>query len=52
MHGFKGFADVVSRIKSKLVKKISINQDDSCAVNVEYNGVPIIEQIEKRLFLQ
>ena len=49
MHGFKGFADVVSRIKSKLVKKISTNQDDSCAVDVEYNGIPIIEQIQDKI---
>ena len=49
MHGFKGFADVISRIKNKLTKKISTSQDDSWAVDVEYSGIPIIEQMQDKI---
>ena len=49
MHGFKGFTDVVSKIKQRLTKKTSIISDDSWAVDVDYNGLPIIEQIHDKI---
>ena len=49
MHGFKGFADVVSRKKNKLTKKSSTYRNDSWAVDVDYSGIPIIEQIQDKI---
>ena len=49
MHGFKGFAGVVSRIKNKLVKKSPVSEDNSWAVDVDYSGTPIIEQIQDKI---
>ena len=49
MHGFKGFADIVSKLKQKLTKKISFNCKDNWAVDVNYNGIPIVEQIEEKI---
>ena len=49
MQGFKGFADVVSKIKDKLMKKSSVCDDNSWAVDVDYSGTPIIEQIQHKI---
>ena len=49
IHGFKGFVDVVSRIKNKLTKKISTKQGDSWAVDAEHSDIPKIEQIQDKI---
>ena len=49
MHSFKGFADVVSKIKKKMTKKISLISEDNWAVDVDHNGTPIFEQIEEKI---
>ena len=49
MHGFKGFTDVVSKIKQKLTKKTSIISDDSWVMDVDCNGLPKIEQIHDKM---
>ena len=48
MHGFQGFAEVVSRIKQKLTKKSPFETEDNWAVDVDYNGT-IVDQIEKKI---
>ena len=49
MHGFKGFAGVISKIKEKLTKRNKIISDDSWAMDIDYEGLPIIEQIEGKV---
>jgi len=49
MHGFKGFADVVSKIKHKLMKKTVLPDEDNWAVDIDYNGPPIIDQIHDKI---
>ena len=49
MHGFKGFAEVVSKIKDKLTKRNKIITVDSWAVDIDYEGLPIIEQVEGKV---
>ena len=49
MHGFKGFAEVVTKIKEKLTKKNNIIADDSGSVDIDYEGLPIVEQIEGKI---
>ena len=49
MHGFKGFAEVVTKIKEKMMKKNKIICDDSWAVDIDYESLPIIEQIEGKI---
>ena len=49
MQGFKGFAEVVCKIKDKLIKKKKLITEDSWAVDVDYEGLPIIEQIEGKI---
>ena len=48
-HGFKGFVDVVSKIKNKLTKKALVTKDDSWAVDVDYSGPPTIDQIQDKI---
>ena len=35
--------------KKKLTKKISYTSEDTWAVDVDYNGIPIVEQIEGKI---
>ena len=42
MQGFKGFTDVVSRIRQKLKKETLNDNNGSWAIDVDYSGTPII----------
>ena len=46
---FKGFAEVVTKIKEKLTKKNNIIADDSGSVDIDYEGLHIVEQIEGKI---
>ena len=49
MHGFKGFVEVVTKIKDKLTKKNIIFSEDSWAVDTNYKGLHIMKQIEGKI---
>ena len=49
MQGFRGFAAVVSKIRKKLTKKTATTYNDSWAVDIDYNGPPIIEQVNNKI---
>ena len=49
MHGFKGFTDVISKIKQKLKKESTNVTSDMWAVDVDYNGPPVIDQIQENI---
>ena len=49
MHGFKGFTNVVSKIRDKLKKENLNISNDTWAVDVDYKGSPIIEQIQDNI---
>ena len=49
MQGFKGFANVVTKIRHKLSQKRSVNKEDTWAVDIDYSSLPIIEQIQEKV---
>ena len=49
MHGFKGFTDVISRIRQKLKKETLNDNNDTWAVDVDYSGTPVIDQIQNNI---
>ena len=32
-----------------MTKKVSLNSEDNCALDVDYNGIHIVEQIEEKI---